>query len=728
MTKRALSALAAILAMAICLSAVGLAAYADEGEEGIYTGICGDDLTWEFNSWSGELFIYGSGEMYDYSPESPAPWDEFRTEIVDVCMLGSQTTSIGNYAFYGCVNLIDFDTCETLRRVGDYALYNCSFKDFLTPKAFEYIGDYAFCGCAKLDGMEIHRNVSHIGKCAFLNCSLLRGFLVDRENPYFCNYTVCLFDKDMTTLICCPSGPHFLFDFYLPTTVKTIADEALSGCSMIRNVVLPYGLEKIGDHAFRGTSIESITIPGSVTEIGVGALSECSSLISADLGKNVAVLSESLFEGDASLETLAVRGRALSIEKSCFEGCASLDTIHFGGTREEWNACAIDGLSGFNADNVALYYHGDGEHFWGEWKYITEPSYFVDGMIAHNCLFCDKAETVTVERYANPFTDVPERTWYYEAALYCKFKGYMSGMTETTFEPKTTVSRAMVVTVLWRMAGSPNTIYDYDFYIYWNDWYSDVPRSKWYTRAVMWAKEQGIATGVSADMFDPDAGVTREQLALMFMRFSEKVLRADVSERQSDLLYLDTNNISGWARDAVEWAVAKGLISGVSLYRLDPRGTATRAQLAQIIYKFTNKPDKTENERSNNALSEKWGFTLQFYALADHRSFDGGGFSEESRCWMAVYPIVNDGGELPEITMYADVSCILGTSYNIPFIREISDDGTVWFHADNKRLYESNYINLNPRADNDPLKVDLTVMVGSEIMTVTYYVDVDYRY
>ena len=182
------------------------------------------------------------------------------------------------------------------------------------------------------------------------------------------------------------------------------------------------------------------------------------------------------------------------------------------------------------------------------------------------------------EPYENPFTDVKDGAWYADSVEYAVKHGLFKGMTQTTFEPETAMSRAMFVTVLYRMAGEPDASkYDNPF--------DDVKDGAWYTDAVCWAAGNDIVRGVSATRFDPDADVTREQSATLLLRYAN-FKKYDVSAKDDLAAFTDAGSVSSWAKDAVQWAVGAKLIQGVTTKTIVPQGNATRAQVATILMRF----------------------------------------------------------------------------------------------------------------------------------------------
>ncbi|MBE7019751.1 MAG: hypothetical protein E7413_07755 [Ruminococcaceae bacterium] len=174
------------------------------------------------------------------------------------------------------------------------------------------------------------------------------------------------------------------------------------------------------------------------------------------------------------------------------------------------------------------------------------------------------------------FADVQRNDWYYESVKYVYENNLMQG-TDNGFEPNGKMTRAMLVTTLYRMSPSETTEVIHSF--------SDVAEDSWYFDAVSWAVTNKIVNGVSETEFMPEQEVTREQMALMLWRYA-KMCGIDVSISSNLEKYTDTNEISDWARDAVQWANAVSLLNGTDATTLSPKNTATRAQVATILMRF----------------------------------------------------------------------------------------------------------------------------------------------
>ena len=175
-----------------------------------------------------------------------------------------------------------------------------------------------------------------------------------------------------------------------------------------------------------------------------------------------------------------------------------------------------------------------------------------------------------------PFTDVSTSDWFYSDVMFVYENGLFSGTDSRSFSPNASMTRAMLVTVLYRLEGEPAGTGSSSF--------SDVSSGSYYEKAVAWAAANGIVTGTGSTSFSPDAKVTREQLAAILYRYAQyKKLDTDAGAKLDS--FSDAGNVSGYASEALSWAVSEGLINGAS-GRLTPKGDATRAQVAAILHRF----------------------------------------------------------------------------------------------------------------------------------------------
>ena len=178
--------------------------------------------------------------------------------------------------------------------------------------------------------------------------------------------------------------------------------------------------------------------------------------------------------------------------------------------------------------------------------------------------------------WVSPFSDVSEGAWYYDAVRYASENGLMGGYGNGLFGPHDNLSRAQFAQILFNREGRPVVNYLLQ--------YGDVASGAWYTEAVRWATSQGIVGGYGNGMFGPNDNITREQLAVMLWRYA-----GSPAATHKELLFNDTDEISGYALEALRWAVENDIISGYGDGRLGPQGLATRAQTAQMLMNFLKK-------------------------------------------------------------------------------------------------------------------------------------------
>lgn len=179
----------------------------------------------------------------------------------------------------------------------------------------------------------------------------------------------------------------------------------------------------------------------------------------------------------------------------------------------------------------------------------------------------------------NVFSDVSSSAWYAEAVNYVYENGLMTGISSTQFAPNNTLTRAMVVQTLYAMANKPAVSGSENF--------TDVSSGDWFADAVTWASANGIVSGYNATQFAPNDPLTREQLALILYGYAQMRGYNTTQSGTSIQKFTDYGSISAWALEAMDWAVNAGLLSGKGNGVLDPTGTATRAEVAQILMNFS---------------------------------------------------------------------------------------------------------------------------------------------
>lgn len=230
----------------------------------------------------------------------------------------------------------------------------------------------------------------------------------------------------------------------------------------------------------------------------------------------------------------------------------------------------------------------DADHSWDDGEVTRKPTCIEDGVLTYTCDIC--AATVTESIPKITFADVITNSWQFTPAAYVYDRGLMAGKGtdangKIIFDPNNSITREEFVQVLYNAEGKPSVSFVKDF--------PDVAANGWYRNAVMWANEQGIASGMGNGNFGVGKNITRQDLALMLYKYAKlKGCSLDAEEGRIDQ-FADGNKVAGYAKEAMDWAVTKGILSGkgeagkpLSTFKLDPAGTATRAECAAMLKNF----------------------------------------------------------------------------------------------------------------------------------------------
>ena len=208
--------------------------------------------------------------------------------------------------------------------------------------------------------------------------------------------------------------------------------------------------------------------------------------------------------------------------------------------------------------------------------FVFDVSHFSKYLIAYTektYANCTKDADCPIDK----FIDTKNDAWWHDGIHFCLENGLMVGVSDTQFAPAGTITRGMIVTMLWRLDGKKSPNYAMTF--------KDVPASQWYTEAVRWAAAEKIVSGYNAERFGADDAVTREQLATILCNYA-KYKGQDCTVSRVSLDYVDRADISSWANEAVKWCSLKGIVNGKDGKVFDPQGKATRAEAAAMMQRF----------------------------------------------------------------------------------------------------------------------------------------------
>ena len=485
-------------------------------------------------------------------------------------------TSIGEYTFSWCTSLTSATIPDSVTSIGEFAFHNCkSLTSMTIPRsvvsigydAFGWcesltsvtildgvrsIGNSAFTDCKSLTSVTIPNSVTSIGRGAFSSCASLTGIWVAEGNShYVSDASGVLFNKDKTTLVQCPGA----FAVYtIPGSVTSIGDDAFSGCASLTSVTIPDSVTSIGNYAFSCCgSLTDVYFTGTETAwncITIGTANDA--LKNANIHYNYVSHTHS-YKAVVTAPTCTSKGYTTH---TCACGDSYVDTY-------------VDALG----------------HAWDNGKVTKEPTATETGVRTFTCTRCSATKTESIPVVSvdvtQMFTDV-EKNWAYPGIQYCVTHGIMGGMGDGTFAPTGTTTRAQIVQILYNLEGTPAVSGTTPF--------TDLT-ANWYKPAILWAYQNNVVAGTSPTTFAPDQPVTREQIAVILTQYMFHVLKMERTWTPADLsTFPDGAQVSGWAKEAMQDAVALGLINGTKapdgLVYLDPQGSAARQQVATILMNF----------------------------------------------------------------------------------------------------------------------------------------------
>ena len=241
-------------------------------------------------------------------------------------------------------------------------------------------------------------------------------------------------------------------------------------------------------------------------------------------------------------------------------------------------------------------------HTWDAGVVTQKPTAAEPGVRTYTCTVCGQTRTEAIPATGVPetcnggpacpgyaFRDMPAPSIWSHAGLdYCITHGYIAGTSATTVTPDGECTRAMIVSILYRVQGEPTKVNGYELKKLAPP-FDDVERGRWYTDAIWWAKLTGVVSGMSPSTFAPDDPITRAQLAVILYNYTQQFAPSSLTETGSLTGFPDADSVPSWARTAMAWAVGNGLISGVGengVSYLRPEGCATRAQVATILMNY----------------------------------------------------------------------------------------------------------------------------------------------
>ena len=329
----------------------------------IYSGTCGENVTWSLNTEDGTLTISGTGAMNDYyhseytTFEETIPWYTMRSfirtivinegvtniginaftcgynsdsgtdNLTSVSIPGS-VVSIGEYAFNGCSALTSIVIPDGVISIGNNAFSNCTgLTSVDIPNSVKNLESYVFANCTGLSSIDIPAGTTNISKMAFYGCSNLNAINVNDSNTQYSTIDGVLFNKDKTILQIYPVGKKEK-EYIIPNSVIVIGQYAFYNCKELTSVSIHNSVTCIESYAFDGCSgLTSIAIPNSVTSIGNYAFCSCDGLTSVSIPGSVKNISEKAFLGCSGMTSVEIPNGVVSIEDEAFIGCSNLTSV-----------------------------------------------------------------------------------------------------------------------------------------------------------------------------------------------------------------------------------------------------------------------------------------------------------------------------------------------------------------------------------------------------------------
>lgn len=477
--------------------------------------------------------------------------------------VGEGITYLSYYALSGNKEATRINLPSTLTRLEESSVAFCDNATVNLPENLEYIGKQAFNGTPVGETITLPDNVSFVGDQAFA------GYVYNAD--YTAQYWV-----GPTTIYLNGSLSNIGSNVFRPDA------KVIAVLNSQRNMVAGF------------TDLDELptVIWDGKTDIGYNDGSCIPEGVTVTLSGNVTIDGKLCIEGklivphDAKL-TITKDAVILGEDNIVYEGCKHEHTKEIvveATCTEDGSKTVVCEDCGETLSTEVIPAKG---HSFGDWTVTKEASCFEDGEESRTCSVCKHVETRPI--FANSdncpskaFSDLDAKAWYHEGVDYALTNSLMNGVGGGKFEPDGQLTRAQLVTVLYRAAGEPDTGKQVNPF-------TDVADDTWYTKAVIWAANNGIVNGVGKNVFAPDASITREQIATMLYRYAG----AEAAKEDKLSAFPDAAKTSDWAKEALNWAVASGLINGVAdangTANLEPQSTATRAQIATILMRWLEK-------------------------------------------------------------------------------------------------------------------------------------------
>ena len=545
----------------------------------IVRGTCGDNMSWSYNEDTGLLKIYGSGDMTDWSASSglTAPW----------------------YAYRGAINKVEIGT--GIKNIGDYAFKDLTKLNSVNIQAeLQKIGSGAFENCTALTSLEGIEGVQIIGGSAFKNCSALAEIGVPDGCVNVGSYAF--------------SGTA-VKSIHVPASTRILGEGVFSDCKALTYAELPSGLSALKSGSFAGcTALEAVlfyddgSYGGTETLIEGDTFNGCTSLSALNVYSRTESLriAQNALRGCVNIKSVSLDCRSLYLENNAFPSGASINYVMISG---EYGYVADKAFAGVSANIVypknGTKWNGKvGSNYGGTLTWedydncahsytaaVTEPTCSERGFTVYTCSGCgesfkDSYVAMLGHHFVNgvctrcgrenPFSDIKAEGIhkpYTDAILWAAEEKITTGYPGGSFRPDAACTRAQVVTFLWRAAGSPEPESQTNPFTDVNDGGDLKP----FYKAILWAVEKGITSGVTKTEFSPNSPCTRAQFVTFLWRYMDKPANSGINPFWD----VTVNNYY----QAILWAYESAVTTGYGDGTFRPNEVCTRAQVVTFIYR-----------------------------------------------------------------------------------------------------------------------------------------------
>ena len=508
---------------------------------------------------------------------------------LDSVVIPEGVTTLATSVFSGCTGLTSVSLPGTLTSMGSDCFSDCESLTHVTiPGSLSVVPNRTFESCGNLQSVTIEEGVTTLGHSLFRHCAKLKELeipssvtTIEGEMCYSCTSLKKVVFQPGTVSI---GGLAFqnctaLEEVVLPSTLQTIGSGAFEYCSSLKTLTVPGSVTSIGNRAFGRTGIRSLKVESGMLQLSAWSLSEMDKLIYVVLPETMVLVNENACNGcdllchalitgpeteiisnkgndtyDASVKHFNAKGDEITIQEDCtsvYAYCSICDEAIYSETKK------------------------NAEHSFGDWVLTTPPTTTKAGEETRTCSVCDTEETRTVAKLPaqkNPFTDVPEGSYYEAPVIWAVDEGITNGITPTTFEPMTISTRGQVVTFLWRCAGCPEPKTKLNPF-------DDVAEGKFYYDAVLWAVENGITNGTSDTTFSPMVDCTRGHVVTFLHRYLGTPEPESANNPFTDVAQ------DRYFYDAVLWAVENGITNGTSANTFSPDNKCKRCEIVTFLYR-----------------------------------------------------------------------------------------------------------------------------------------------